>query len=264
MKYRAVIVLVIIFSFFLSLCFHAIDEETLNSIEDNYNKLILFFANSFMRIDYDQKIDRWRSTDDGISYNDAFYLYSLKADRRSDGVDKDYTDYESIKNYYLSIATPSVVMQMFASPQIINVNGLLYMTDMMGGTGEIGGLNQWEVIQETDDYLKVKGSLYTTDGINLGYETDVFLLASETYELKKIDGIWKIARFDDYSVSPVFLKYINNIIKGYVFTENTNFEYRKFNDLLDSDGRLDDIRIIQTDYSAKKMYGLCIRISDGI
>ena len=251
-KTTVLIVFLILFSF--SLCFQAADEETLSNIEGNYNTLVLFFADSFLRIDTDQKIDRWLSTDDGQMFNFPFYRYTLKKDGRL-GVDKDYTNYESIKQYYLSIATPYVVMQLFAAPEIINVNGLLYMQELEGGTSELGGFDQWEILKETDDYLEVKGSLYTFDGINQGYDTEIFLLVTQTYELRKIDGAWKISRFDDHDVSPVFQKYINNVIKGYVFTENVNCGYKKFRDKTDAYGWLDGIDIVKTDYNENN--GFC-------
>ena len=48
-KTTVLIVFLILFSF--SLCFQSADEETLSNIEGNYNKLVLFFADSFLRID---------------------------------------------------------------------------------------------------------------------------------------------------------------------------------------------------------------------
>ena len=146
-----------------------------------------------------------------------------------------YVKYEEYKEALLMNATPYATMLFLGFyPKHINVNGDLYVFESLGSWFE-GGMrfNKVEIIEESEQYMKVLAS-YT-------YENEVF--HEEIIELKKHGGNWKIDYVEGIVGSPTdernengmteaFSKYVHNVIKGYVVSENINSGYKKFSEKL--------------------------------
>ncbi len=114
---------------------------------------------------------------------------------------------------------------------VLNINGSLYLREIMGSYQE-GGMrfDNIEILEETNDSIKALVSTHFADG-ELFYE--------HTIELEKHNDSWRIDYIeeilgnsitdrDEASWKKLFINYVHNIVRGYIVSENTNCGYNKF------------------------------------
>ena len=157
----------------------------------------------------------------GMTYIEPFYLAR-----------DEFQDYEGFKKMLLTYATPFLTMEYFRyNGPFLNLNGQLYVCELLGGYGEGGfQVNTIETIEQKDNYLTVSASMHLKNG-------DIW--SEETVGLGKYNDSWRIDYIEytigikpslrnEENVEKVFKDYICNVIRGYLLSDNINCGYKKY------------------------------------